>query len=82
MRCVSELLCFRTSKSIFLKAETRMTASIGHENNVAQPKANKRPSSTSHFSLFNCLSVVLWLDKGDHPENWHVVFPPDKYRSF
>ena len=49
MRCVSELLCFKTSKNIFLKAETRMTASTGHENNVAQPKANKCPSSTPHF---------------------------------
>ena len=27
-----------------------------------------------HFSLFNCLSVVLQLDKGDYPENLQVVF--------
>ena len=32
----------------------------GHENNTAQPKADKCPSSTSHFSPFSCcLSVVL-----------------------
>ena len=32
----------------------------GHENNIAQPKVNKCPSSTSHFSLFDCcFSVVL-----------------------
>ena len=34
--------------------------STGQENNRAQPKAGKCPSSTSHFSPFNCrLSVVL-----------------------
>ena len=34
--------------------------STGHKNSIAQPKANKCPSSTSHFSLFNCcLSLVL-----------------------
>ena len=31
------------------------------------------------FSPFNCcLSAVLWLDKGDYPENSHVVFCPNK----
>ena len=35
------------------------------------------------FSPFNCcLSVVLWLDKGDYPENSHVVFYLNKQRSF
>ena len=39
--------------------------------------------STSHFSQFNCcLNVVLQLDKGDYPENSHVVFCPNKQRSF
>ena len=38
-------------------------------------------SSVSHCSPFNCcLSVVLWLDKGDYPENSHVVFRPNKLR--
>ena len=36
-----------------------------------------------HFSPFNCcLSVVLQLEKGDYPENSHVVFCPNKRRSF
>ena len=35
------------------------------------------------FSLFSCcLSVGLWLNKGDYPENSHVVFCLNKYRSF
>ena len=37
------------------------------------------------FSTFNCcltLSVVSELDKGDYPENSHVVFCPNKQRSF
>ena len=34
--------------------------STGHENNIAQTKPDKCPSSTSHSSPFNCcLSVVL-----------------------
>ena len=35
------------------------------------------------LSPFNCccLSVVLQLDKGDHPENSRVVFCPNKQRS-
>ena len=32
--------------------------------------------------LICCLSVVLYFDKGDCPENVHVVFCPDKQRSF
>ena len=52
------------------KIETRMTAGIlkpaslpstGHENNKAQPKANTRLSSTSHFSPFNCCLSVIFL---------------------
>ena len=32
-----------------------------------------------HFSPFNCcLSVVLYLDRGDYPENLQVVFCPNK----
>ena len=32
----------------------------GHKSNIAQPKAHKYLSSTSHVSPFNCcLSVVL-----------------------
>ena len=35
------------------------------------------------FSPINCcLSVVLKLDKGDYPENSHVVFCPNKQRYF
>ena len=50
---------------------------------IAQPKADKCPSSASHLPPFICcLSVVLYLDKGDYPENSHVVFCPDKLRSF
>ena len=31
------------------------------------------------FSPFNrCLSVILWLDKGDCPENSHIVFCSNK----
>ena len=40
-------------------------------------------SSVSHCSPFNCcLSVVLWLDKGDYPENSHVVFRPNGWLYF
>ena len=29
-----------------------------------------------HFQLFNCcLSVILWLDKGDFQKNIHIVCP-------
>ena len=35
------------------------------------------------FSPFNCcLTVALQLGKGDYPENSHVVFCPNKQRSF
>ena len=37
----------------------------GHENSIAQPKVDRCPGSTSHFSPFiRCLSVVLWLEQG------------------
>ena len=40
-------------------------------------------SSKFHCSPFNCcLSVVLELDEEDYPENSHVVFYPNKQRSF
>ena len=42
------------------------TPYAGHENNGTQPKADTCPSSTSHFSLFNC--AVLWLEKGVTPK--------------
>ena len=35
------------------------------------------------FSLFNyCLSVVLYIDEGDHPQNSHVALCPNKQRYF
>ena len=35
------------------------------------------------FLLYNCcVSVVLWLDKEDYPENSNVVFCPNEQRSF
>ena len=45
----------------------------GHKNHVAQPKADKCPSSVSHFItvslLFKCRFVG---NKGNCPENSHV----------
>ena len=50
------------------------------------PKAGKWLSSPTHSSCFSpfscCLNVFLWLDKGDYPENSHVAFCPNKWRSF
>ena len=46
-------------------------------NNMAQPKANKCHSSTSHLSPFNCcLSVVVFcsLKKGDFPQICMLCF--------
>ena len=42
-----------------------------------EPKQDKSFSSIFHrFGPFiSCLSVVLWLDKGDLPENVHTVCP-------
>ena len=55
----------------------------GRENNTAQPLADNCHSSMSQFSPFKCcLSVVLYLDKGDYPENLHVVSCPSKQCSF
>ena len=31
---------------------------------------------------FNCRLSVVYLDKGDYPENLHAVFCPNKQRSF
>ena len=40
----------------------------GHENNIAEPKADKHLSSTSHFSLFNnVLGLFCSLTKGITP---------------
>ena len=53
------------------------------ENNVAEPKADKCLSSTSHFSLFNnVLGFFCSLTKRDYPQNWHVLFCPNKQLSF
>ena len=41
--------------------------STGHQANTAQPKADKCPSSASHFSLFNCY-VPCGLIKGITPK--------------
>ena len=50
---------------------------------MAQPKADKCPSSAynSHRPCNCYLTVVLYLDEGDHPENSHVVFCPNKQHS-
>ena len=65
------------------KEKKEKNPSTGHENNKAQPKADKCPSSTSHFPPFNCcLSVILYLNKGDYLKNVHVLFCPNKWRSF
>ena len=65
--------------------------STGHENNLVHPKQISGSALHLffffffyiHFPPFNCcLNVVLWLDKGDYPENSHVVFCPYKQRSF
>ena len=43
--------------------------STGHESNIAQPKADKCPSSTSHSTPFDYwLSVVFSLIKGITPK--------------
>ena len=39
---------------------TKSSENTGHENNIADPKADNWPSSASHFSPFwCCLSVVF-----------------------
>ena len=62
------------------------------QNKNKQKQTNKQKGVvvflTSHpifhrFSPFNCcLSVVLYLDKRDYPENSHAVFCPYKQHSF
>ena len=52
----------KVKMNVIYKDKTKcwILSSTGHENNLAQSKADKCPSSTSHFSPFNCcLSVVL-----------------------
>ena len=40
--------------------QANIPPSTGHENSIAESKADKCPTSTSHFSPFNsCLSVIL-----------------------
>ena len=42
----------------------------GHQNNIVQPEADTWPSSTSHFSPFNCLTCRFGsLIKGITPKN-------------
>ena len=42
------------------KLTSEMTSSVHwHKNNIAQPQADKRLSSTFHFSLLNCCSSVV-----------------------
>ena len=68
---------------LWLICHTNIPPCAGHENNMAQSKRDKWPSSPSRFSPFNCcLSVVLQLDKVDYPENSHFAFCPKEQRSF
>ena len=50
------------------------------ETNTPQPNAGKQP--TFHYSPFNCLSVVLSLDKGVYPEFFYVVLCHIKQAGF
>ena len=60
------------------KNKVRLTASTFFQ---ATELALPQKISELCFSLFNCcLSVVLQLEKGDYPENSHVVFCPNKQR--
>ena len=56
--------------------------STRQENNLAQPKADKCFSSTSHFPPFHCcLSVLLYLNKGHYLKNVHILFCSNKRHS-
>ena len=56
------------------------------ENNIDQLKTEKylsSPKKINRFSPLNCcLSVVLYLDKGDYPNNSCVVVCSNNQRSF
>ena len=55
-------------------------------DDIAQPKIKEVRELALHpifhrFSTLNCcLSLVLYLEKGDYPENSHVAFCPNKQR--
>ena len=65
--CVSSVRAVTQSHTVYHyitpithHCHANILTSAGHKNNIAQAKADKHPSSTSHFSPFNCsLSVVL-----------------------
>ena len=58
-------LFIRTAKQ-HANRHSNIFRSTGHENNIAQPKANTGVRSTSHLSPFDsCLSVDLKLENGD-----------------
>ena len=84
--CWAKRVLFQTVPMLIIKKARKKKlfgSSTGHENNIAQPKAGKCPSSASRFPPFSCcLSVVLLPDCEDYPENLHVVFCPNKQRSF
>ena len=59
-----------------------MTARFFQAPDRAHPEKINRLALHLIFDRFTqfkcCLSVVLKLDKGDYPENWHVVSSPNK----
>ena len=76
------LIYFNTDTPRLLGHKQRL---LGHAYNLpstkqavkTQPKQDKSFSFIFHrFWLFICcLSVILWFDKGDFPENLHTVRP-------
>ena len=71
---------------VFAFKQHNMIIKMLDENNMAQSKTDKwlliSSSFSSFFAVNCCLSVVLELNKGDYPENVHVVFCPNKWCSF
>ena len=70
------------TETVFRAKHINMT---GQGSNKDNPKTDKCLSSPSHFSCFfffsssNCfLRIILWLDKGDYPENSHAAFCPNE----
>ena len=65
------------SKGIF-PSEWTKSANANNLPSTEQP-AKTQPKQVSFFLsifiVFNRLSVVLWLDKGDFSENVHTVCP-------
>ena len=76
----------RLKRTLFIRTKPithiHVLPSTGQENNTAQPKTDKQPSFPSNFSWFFTISVDFQLDKGEYPENAHVVFCHNKQRSF